>query len=83
MVHRSGPIGPPERVPGLQQAVMQEPRPVWWEGTNGADINTGLNGQHTILLHLLQGLKGMCLQKTPGFDSPAGRWVGVALDLAS
>lgn len=47
-----------------------------WEGTNGADINAGLNGLLTILLHLLQGLRNRAFKSYWGsIPRQATGWV--------
>ena len=78
MVHRSGPIGPPDRVPGLRQAAMQEPSP--WsgeEGANGADKNNRPDRTNTFSFTPTTGAKGNCAYKRLRGSIPrqATRWV--------
>ena len=55
---------------------MQEPRPEWWEGTNGADINNRPDRTTHNSFTPTTGAKGNVLTKDSGFDSrQAAGWV--------
>ena len=57
---------------------------MWWEGTNGADINNRPEWTNHFSFTPTTGAKErVTFKRLLGFDSPAGRWVGVAVLLAA